>query len=145
MWKKGCEQLERSRALAEKIRSDSWVASAFVNLGSACGEVYRFDLADNYLRQGIEFCSDRDIDFSQLYQLSWQALVWMYRGRYTEASGTAHVVLADRPFASDCSNHRADRTRVACERVVAIRQCGKRCMKRKTLPGNTKEHCSEWR
>lgn len=92
----GCAQLERSRALAEEIRSDSWVASAFVNLGSACGEVYRFDLADNYLRQGIEFCSERDIDFSRLYQLSWQALVWMYRGRWTEASGTAHVVLADR-------------------------------------------------
>ncbi|WP_129775358.1 AAA family ATPase [Peristeroidobacter soli] len=92
----GCAQLERSRALAEEIRSDSWVASAFVNLGSACGEVYRFDLADNYLRRGIDFCSERDIDFSRLYQLSWQALVWMYRGRWTEASGTAHVVLADR-------------------------------------------------
>lgn len=92
----GCAQLERSRALAQEIRSDSWVASAFVNLGSACGEVNRFDLADNYLRQGIDFCSERDIDFARLYQLSWQALVWMYRGRWTEASGTAHVVLADR-------------------------------------------------
>lgn len=92
----GCEQLERSRALAEEIRSDSWVASAFVNLGSACGEVYRFDLADNYLRRGIEFCNERDIDFSRLYQLAWQALVWMYRGRWTEASGAAHAVLGDR-------------------------------------------------
>jgi DNA-binding CsgD family transcriptional regulator/tetratricopeptide (TPR) repeat protein len=92
----GCEQLERSRALAEEMRSDSWIANAYVNLGSACGEVYRFDLADNYLRRGIEFCSERDIDFSRLYQLSWQALVWMYRGRWTEASGAAHVVLADR-------------------------------------------------
>lgn len=92
----GCEQLERSRALAEEIRSDSWIANAFVNLGSACGEVYRFDLADNYLRRGIEFCNERDIDFSRLYQLAWQALVWMYRGRWTEASGAAHVVLADR-------------------------------------------------
>lgn len=92
----GCAQLERSRGLAEEIRSDSWIASAFVNLGSACGEVYRFDLADNYLRRGIEFCNERDIDFSRLYQLSWQALVWMYRGRWTEASGAAHVVLGDR-------------------------------------------------
>lgn len=91
----GCEQLERSRALAEQMRSDSWIANAYVNLGSACGEVYRFDLADSYLRRGIEFCTERDLDFSRLYQLSWQALVWMYRGRWTEASGTAHVVLAD--------------------------------------------------
>lgn len=92
----GREHLEKSRTLAERMHADSWVASAFVNLGSACGEVYRFDLADNYLRRGIEFCSERDIDFSRLYQLSWQALVWMYRGRWTEASGIAHVVLADR-------------------------------------------------
>lgn len=91
----GCEQLERSRALAEQLGSDSGVASAYVNLGSACGEVYRFDLADNYLRRGIEFCNDRDIDFARLYQLAWQALVWMYRGRWTEASGAAHVVLAE--------------------------------------------------
>jgi DNA-binding CsgD family transcriptional regulator len=92
----GREQLEQSRALAEQIHADAWVASAFVNLGSACGEVYRFDLADDYLRRGIEFCTERDIDFSRLYQLAWQALIWMYRGRWTEASGIAHVVLADR-------------------------------------------------
>lgn len=92
----GCEQIERSRAMGEQMRSDSWIANADVNLGSACGEVYRFDLADHYLRRGIEFCNERDIDFSRLYQLAWQALVWMYRGRWTEASGTAHVVLADR-------------------------------------------------
>lgn len=91
----GRERLEQSRALAEERHFDAWVANAFVNLGSACAEVYRFDLADNYLRRGIEFCSERDIDVSRLYQLSWQALVWMYRGRWTEACGVAHVVLAD--------------------------------------------------
>ena len=91
----GRAHLEQSRARAEQLRWDSWAASAFVNLGSACGEVHRFDLADAYLRQGIEFCSERDIDAARLYQLSWQALVWMYRGRWTEVSGVAHVVLAD--------------------------------------------------
>ncbi|MET0535611.1 MAG: AAA family ATPase [Steroidobacter sp.] len=92
----GRAQLEQSRALAQNIDSDAWVANAFVSLGSMCGEVYRFDLADHYLRRGIEFCSERDIDSARLYQLSWQALVWMYRGRWTEVSGVAHVVLADR-------------------------------------------------
>ena len=91
----GQVQLEHSRALAEQLHWDSWVANAFVNLGSACGEIYRFDLADNYLRRGIEFCSERDIDFARLYHLAWQALVWLYRGRWTEVSGVAHVVLAD--------------------------------------------------
>lgn len=91
----GREHLEKSRALAEQMHSDLAVADAFVNLGSACGEAYRFDLADTCLRHGIEFCSERDIDLARLYQLSWQALVWMYRGRWTEVSGVAHVVLAD--------------------------------------------------
>lgn len=91
----GRAQLEQSRALAEQMGWDAWVANAFVNLGSACGEVYRFDLADGYLRRGIEFCSERDLDLARLYQLSCQALVWMYRGRWTEVSGVAHVVLAD--------------------------------------------------
>jgi DNA-binding CsgD family transcriptional regulator/tetratricopeptide (TPR) repeat protein len=91
----GVASLEQSRVLAEQQHWDFWVAKAFVNLGSVCGEVYRFDLADTYLRRGIEFCSERDIDFARLYQLAWQALVWMYRGRWTEVSGVAHVVLAD--------------------------------------------------
>jgi hypothetical protein len=97
---KGCVEqgrahLEQSRALAEQLRWDPWVANAYVNLGSACAEVYRFDLADNDLRRGVDFCSERDIDLARLYQLAWQALVWMYRGRWTEVSGVAHVVLAD--------------------------------------------------
>ena len=83
----GRAHLEHSRALAEQLHWDPWVANAFVNLGVASGVVYRFDLADNDLRRGIEFCSERDIDLSRLYQLAWQALVWMYRGRWTEASG----------------------------------------------------------
>jgi DNA-binding CsgD family transcriptional regulator/tetratricopeptide (TPR) repeat protein len=91
----GRAHLEQSRALAEQLRWDPWVANALVNLGSACVEVYRFDLADNDLRRGIDFCGERDIDFSRLYQLAWQALVWVYRGRWTEVSGVAHVVLAD--------------------------------------------------
>jgi hypothetical protein len=55
----GREYLEKSLALARRMPSDSWVASAFGNLGTACGEVYRFDLAGDYLRRGIEFCAER--------------------------------------------------------------------------------------
>jgi DNA-binding CsgD family transcriptional regulator len=92
---RGRARLEQSRRLAEQLHWDAWVADAFVNLGAACGEVYRFDLAEHDLRQGVEFCSERDLDFERSYQLAWQALVWMYRGRWTEVSGVAHVVLAD--------------------------------------------------
>ena len=92
----GRQHLERSRELAERLQSDFWVSNALGNLGTACGEAYCFDLAEDYLRRGIEFCTERDIDYSRLYQLSWQALVRLYRGRWTEASAVAHAVLADR-------------------------------------------------
>ncbi len=92
----GREFLEKSLALARRMPSDSWVASAFGNLGTACGEVYRFALAGDYLRRGIEFCAERDIDFSRLYEVSWLALVQLYQGRWNEAAESAHAVLADR-------------------------------------------------
>jgi DNA-binding CsgD family transcriptional regulator/tetratricopeptide (TPR) repeat protein len=92
----GRHYLERSRAMAERLQSDFWVANALSNLGSACGEAYCFELAEDYLRRGIEYCTERDIDFSRLYQLSWLALVQLYRGRWIEASKMAHAVLTDR-------------------------------------------------
>lgn len=92
----GRQHLERSRELAQRLQSDFWVSNALGNLGTACGEAYCFDLAEDYLRRGIEFCTERDIDYSRLYQLSWQALVRLYRGQWAEASAVAHTVLADR-------------------------------------------------
>ena len=92
----GRQHLERSRVMAERLQSDFWVSNALGNLGTACGEAYCFDLAEDYLRRGIEFCTERDIDYSRLYQMSWQALVRLYRGQWTEASEVAHAVLADR-------------------------------------------------
>lgn len=92
----GRQHLERSRELAERLQSDMWISNALGNLGSACGEAYCFDLAEDYLRRGIEFCSERDNDYARLYQLSWLALVRLYRGQWSEASAAAHAVIADR-------------------------------------------------
>jgi len=91
----GRAYLERSLALAERMRSDAGIASALGNLGSACGEVYRFDLAEGYLRRGIGICTDRDMDAWRLYMLAWMALVHLYLGRWSEAAEVAHAVLAD--------------------------------------------------
>lgn len=92
----GRQHLEKSGAMAQRLQSDFWISNALGNLGTACGEAYCFDLAEDYLRRGIEFCTERDIDYSRLYQTSWQALVRLYRGEWTEASAAAYVVLADR-------------------------------------------------
>jgi DNA-binding CsgD family transcriptional regulator/tetratricopeptide (TPR) repeat protein len=92
----GVDTLERCLEMATALQADFWVANVLGNLGSACGEAYCFDVAEVYLARGIEYCTERDIDFMRLYNLSWQALVWLYRGRWTEASAAAHAVLSDR-------------------------------------------------
>jgi ATP/maltotriose-dependent transcriptional regulator MalT len=92
----GRQHLEKSGAMAQRLQSDFWISNALGNLGTACGEAYCFDLAEDYLRRGIEFCTERDIDYSRLYQTSWQALVHLYRGQWTEASAAAYAVLTDR-------------------------------------------------
>jgi DNA-binding CsgD family transcriptional regulator/tetratricopeptide (TPR) repeat protein len=90
----GRQKLEQSLALAERAGSDALVSNALGNLGSACGEAYSFELAEDYLRRDIAFATERDMDYSRLYALSWLALVAVYRGRWGEASESAHAVLS---------------------------------------------------
>jgi DNA-binding CsgD family transcriptional regulator len=92
----GRRHLEASRERAERLQSDFWVSNALGNLGTGCGEAYDFELSEGYLLRGIEYCTERDIDYSRLYQLSWLALVRMYRGRWTEAGAAAHEVIGNR-------------------------------------------------
>jgi len=92
----GRRHLEFGLTLAERCSLDTGVASALGNLGSACGEVYCLDLAESYLQRGIRYCVERDLDRWRCYQLAWLALVQMYRGRWDEATASAHAVLAAR-------------------------------------------------
>jgi DNA-binding CsgD family transcriptional regulator len=89
----GREHLEHSLALARQAGLDDAVAVALGNLGSACGEVYQFALADRYLAEGIAYCLERNFDYSRLYMSSWLALSHMYQGRWGAAADVASAVL----------------------------------------------------
>ncbi len=89
----GRAQLEEAVALARSVDSDLHVVNALGNLGSALGEVYRFDLAEGYLAQNIAYCAERDIDHSRLYSLSWLANSHLHQGRWNEASDAAMAVI----------------------------------------------------
>jgi ATP/maltotriose-dependent transcriptional regulator MalT len=99
---KGRESLEKSLHLATVAGLDTHVALAYVNLGSAFGERYLFQDAEQYLQTGIAYASDRDLDQNLLYMLAWRALVHLYRGRWSEAGEDASAVLR-RPGASAIS------------------------------------------
>ena len=92
---RGRMHLERSLALAREARLPEWIAGAFVNLGSACGEVYRFADADRYLTEGIRYAAERDLDYARHYMQSWLALTRLYQGRWAEAGEAARPLVAN--------------------------------------------------
>ena len=87
----GCALLERSREVARAAGSDGGILNADANLGSASGEVHRFERAQVYLAQGIAFAIEREFDPS--YPQSWQALCWVHLGHWSEAGELAIAVL----------------------------------------------------
>lgn len=94
----GRAYLEESVRLARRVGLDHEAGVAYGNLGSAFGEMYRFEDAERYLAQGVTFCAERDLEFPRLYMLSWQALIWCYRGRWEQAAEVA-LPIARRPVA----------------------------------------------
>ena len=95
----GSAHLERSLNLALTSGLDSLAAAAYGNLGSAFGEVYRFSLAERYLKSGIAYCAERDIDGTQYYMTAWLALTYLHLGRWAEATDMALSVV-DHSFSS---------------------------------------------
>lgn len=98
-YERGEQDLLQCLRTGRELERDDHVANAYVDLGSALGEMYRFERAEAYLQEGIAFCSERDLDFSQRYMESWLALTWVFTGAWDEAEALAGEVLR-RPRAS---------------------------------------------
>ena len=92
---KGRAHLEKSLALARNAGLPEWIGGAFINLGSACGEVYRFADADRYLTEGIRYAAERDLDYGRHYMQAWLALTRLYQGRWAEAGEAARPLVDD--------------------------------------------------
>ncbi len=110
------DQAERtlSRALEAAHRSadDTIVGVVMRMLGSGSGEVRRYDVADRWLREGIRWCTEHDLDIHGDYCLAWLARSCFEQGRWSEADDVA-VEVADRP-----SQH-------APTRIVALTALGR--------------------
>lgn len=87
----GCALLERSREIARAAGNDAMFLNADSNLGSASGEVHRFERAQAYLAQGIAYAIEHERD--PAYLQSWLALCWVHLGRWSEGGELAHAVL----------------------------------------------------
>ncbi len=92
---RGRVHLERSLALARAAGLSDWVALGYLNLGSACGEVYRLADARRSLTDGIRYAEEHDLDYAKHYMQAWLALTELYQGRWTEAGEAARPIAAD--------------------------------------------------
>jgi DNA-binding CsgD family transcriptional regulator len=82
---RGRQHLQKCRTLAQAIGWEFGVANAQANLGSISCELYRLSEAEADLRDGLAYTGERDLDFLGKYMLAWQALTFLYLGRWAEA------------------------------------------------------------
>ncbi len=95
----GRQQLERSLALALDAGLEEHVARAYTNLGATSLWLRDYPRADGYLREGIAYCAERDLDAWLLYITGHLAWADLDLGRWDECAANVSVVLA-RPDAA---------------------------------------------
>jgi predicted ATPase len=96
---KGRSHLDSAIALAREDGCDELVAHAYLNIGTSYGEQYHLPDAERFLRDGIAFAAERDLDQHLHYMQAWLALALVYRGRLDEAAGTAQHLQAEHAVA----------------------------------------------
>jgi len=90
----GLATLERALALALGANENRLASQIFASLGAGCVEAFRLPQAELWLRKGIDFCTERDLDATRLWQTAWLAHALLQQGRWDEAAAAAHTVIA---------------------------------------------------
>ena len=89
----GARELERSLALAFELEREVHVARAYANLASVSVSIRRFDAAHVYLRAGLAYCDDHDLDLWRTYLVGFLAMCEFWRGDYDGAVRRAEALL----------------------------------------------------
>ncbi len=88
----GCRQMQEAldMALAEAPEPlHLLAANALLNLGSASGELLRYAAATPWLRRGMAYAGERELDSAKHYAGAWLALCSLHQGRWDEAGELA--------------------------------------------------------
>ena len=94
----GERMLVDSLAAAREGRLDEHAARAYCNISACAVTQRRYETATRYLDEGIDYCSDRDLDSWTFYVVGWRARMRLDRGDHEGARADARRVL-DRPGA----------------------------------------------
>ena len=91
----GLATLERGLALALGANENRLASQIFASLGAGCVDAFRLAEAETWLRKGIDFCTERDLLATQIWQTAWLARALLEQGRWEEAAAAAHAVIAE--------------------------------------------------
>jgi DNA-binding CsgD family transcriptional regulator/tetratricopeptide (TPR) repeat protein len=91
----GREKLEQALELARRHGHEERAGVIFINLAWAATRTREYDLADDYLRTGIEYCTARDLELHRFYLFAHRARVELDRGRWDHAAESASQVSRD--------------------------------------------------
>jgi len=89
----GTRLLHRSLDLALLDDAHEYAARAWTNLGSIAARNRRLADAEALLRAGIDYCTERDLDFWALHMRTWLARALAEQGRLADAAEQAAAVL----------------------------------------------------
>jgi len=89
------ETLERALGLALADDLQEHAGRAYNNLVASEADRRQLDEAERWLREGLAYCADRDLDAWSRCMLGMEAEIELWRARLDAASDLASLVLAD--------------------------------------------------
>ena len=91
----GVDDLERSGSIAQELGDGRSVVGAHSNIGSALGEIRRYEDATAALELAIAYAATHDFDFAGRYALAWLGRIRLEQGRWAEAETIAAEAIGD--------------------------------------------------
>ena len=93
----GRARLERALRMAKAEDMHDHVARCYANLISCAIQDRDYTRGEGYLREGVAYTTDRDMDSYSVYLLGWRARASFEQGRWAEAEAEAEEMLSRHP------------------------------------------------
>ncbi|HMN62264.1 MAG TPA: LuxR C-terminal-related transcriptional regulator, partial [Anaerolinea sp.] len=94
---RGQSYLEERLKIELKNGNPEYIVNLYAYFGATCAELYRFQAAEHYLLEGIEFIADRGLDIFVRFMKAWLTLTYIHLGRWDDAVELANRLQQNLP------------------------------------------------